>query len=405
MLKKFSTITSFNICTQIISLIGFTLITRLFSPEIIGQYLVYLSFTAIYLITSTGFYEQVFFLEKDESRYPLILSSIICIFLLSSLFAIPAIYLYESNIWIIPFIICSAFFGAMKVLIVSYAISRNRIIALSIIEMILSPILPLMMFFVYLFINTPTAYEMLIVNTVVTGLTVIVLWGYFLRFYFFKFISEALSCKYSVVINFMKEYIDLPKHKMTSEFAGVLALRLPVIFIANYFSTSASAYYGIALRIAMSPIMIVTKAVSQMYMQEYSLNKKQSQSSKNTFYKFTKLLLLLASGFIFAVFMFSEFVITLIFGNEYREVSHYLKFLAPYMFVLISVSPLLSTFVIERKISFLTRIKFTFLITTITSYFIGGMNDNVFISLALFSVFSLLVYLYAYIKIYNIHNA
>ena len=67
MFKKISIISILNILTQIIALAGFTITAKFYGLSNIGGLLVVSSYTGIISIASTGYLEQLFFVEKRSN--------------------------------------------------------------------------------------------------------------------------------------------------------------------------------------------------------------------------------------------------------------------------------------------------------------------------------------------------
>lgn len=404
MFKKVSKITLINIATQIISLAGFTVVARVIPPDALGQYMIYLSIISIVSVISTGFYEQAIYIEENKEKYKIIFTSIVYIAIVVGLVVFGVSTLYFGSFFISLLLFLGSLFASVKVFSVTYVISLGRLEMMSLVELFVSPILPLSLYVYSLNFNEVDAVQIFTINILVTSFISCSVFFLYLRLNSYMFIKYLFKLELTEIFKFMNCYKELPKFKMTSELFGVIALRLPVIVLGHFFSSSISAFYSISLRIAVSPISIITKVFSQMFVSEISKLTKNNHETKNIFIKFFKILFIIGIAAILSLYFISGSVINALFGSQYSDVYYYLISLAPYIFVLIVVSPLLSSFVIFRKSNVLFKVKFNFCVISIASYTLAVLIDNIYVGLVLFSSLTFLLYTYAFCVMFRIHK-
>ena len=69
MIRKISSVTLINLLSQVVSIIGFTLISRLYGPESLGGLFVFLSYSSIVSVISSGYLEQSFFILRQQNLF------------------------------------------------------------------------------------------------------------------------------------------------------------------------------------------------------------------------------------------------------------------------------------------------------------------------------------------------
>lgn len=396
--KNFSVVSFCNVGVQVTSLFFFTIITRLYEPKIIGAYLIYLSYVSIVVIFSTGFYEQALFIDRKNRRQPNIIFATLIVAFCSSIIA------YIPLALIIPdyaaFVSISVLAGAIRVIARSYGIVNGRLSHIAIYDLISSPIMPLFLMLGAKFFGQNSSLYLISVNALVTFFTSTVLFIYVVHLNKIKFVySLKKSFYFSIFI--LRRYVNLPKYKMTAELIGVLTLRLPLFVIDRFFTASLAAFYGVAFRIAITPINVVISTIAQMFLYKIRNNRSNLIDTYDVFIKYSFLLLGISSSSLVVIFTLSDWVIVQLFTEKYSDVSYMLKLLSPYIAILILVSPLMGTFVVYEKQRYLLIIKLFLLVLTAIGYAIAVLTSNIEYGFMFFSLSSVLMYGVAYFLMYK----
>jgi O-antigen/teichoic acid export membrane protein len=396
--KKFSVVTFCNLGVQITSLFFFTIIARLFEPEILGEYLIYLAYVSIIVILSTGFYEQALFIDTTDRRQGYIVVTVLTVALGSSFCAYVPMSIFSPDYAV--FVCLSVLAGAMRVIARSYGIVNGRLIHIAIYDLVSSPILPLSLVFGAKYFEQYTSLYLIYANSLVTFITSFLLLVYVVSLNRFKLVY-TLKHGLHLSILILRRYINLPKYKMTAELVGILTLRLPLFAMDRFFSANIAAFYGVAFRIAIVPVSVITSTVAQMFLYKIRYNRANSVSTYNVFIKYSLLLLGISILSIVTIFTLADWLIVQLFTAKYSEVSHILKLLSPYIAVLILVSPLMGTFVVYEKQRYLLVMKLLLLVMTAVGYMLAVLMDDIDYGFIIFSLSSILVYGYAYLLIYK----
>jgi len=229
--KRFSVITFCNVGVQITSLIFFTIIARLYEPEILGEYLIYLAYVSMVVLISTGFYEQALFIDTKDRRQAYILAATLSVaFCISLVTFIPLVLIIPEYA---VFVSLSVFAGAMRVVARSYGIVNGRLCQIAVYDFMLSPVMPLLFMLGAKVFGQSSSYFLISVNSMVSFFVSTVLLVYVLSLNKIKFTYPLTK---SIYFSFciLRRYIKLPKYKMTAELIGVLSLRLPLFVIDRF---------------------------------------------------------------------------------------------------------------------------------------------------------------------------
>ncbi|NVC64579.1 hypothetical protein FC652_15800 [Vibrio sp. 05-20-BW147] len=390
-LIKLFNITLINLVAQLLSLCGFVILTKIAKPEIIGEYVVFLSVGAICSVYITGFYEQSLYVKPNNVHNYI---KHVLIFLLATS-SLSLVFLKIMGVQNYFYITLFAFFSGVKSLARVIAIVRGELLRLALFECVVAIIVPLFVYLIWLFSGVIDSQVMMMVNVVGTSFTAIIC---LYVFYWSVNFSNQEQYKWSVngFYDYLVEFKKLPIQKMTAEIINVLTLRFPVIFIDKVFGSIYSAFYGTSIRIALSPVSIFCSSVAQIFTSKVIENKKNVMNLLIGGLRFTVALAFVGCLFIY----FSiDFIILLVFGPEYEYVSVMIKCLIPYIFSLVAFSPFFSLFVIFEKQNLLLIFNVVIFVLTVCSYLLSQVLGSVEFGIFSFSCSVLVCYLMMTIKL------
>lgn len=395
-MNKVIIITVVNILSQVLSMLGFLLVTKAVSPEFIGQYMVYLSIAAVISIVGTGFYEQALYIERDKNESPSIIGNVLVFALLSSsLILLLLSVLSVNHALLISFFV---FASGVKVLARTFAVINEKVLELAIWECLTVILVPLIIFILYSSYDLLSSDVMIKVNA----------YGFFAIscFFFWYFILRNISVHYiikSINLNnywrFIKRYKNLPMQKMVAELVNSLTIRSPTIIIEKVYSSEMAGFYGASLRIILSPISVFSSTISQLFTTRVVNDRSKTKDNLLSNLKLTIVMGLIIS---LLAYVFSELFIVFMFGEEYKIAGDIIKCLIPYMFALVSFSPFFSVFVIAEKQKELLFFNVIILSLTLISYAVGAYFNNVYSGIILFSFLSLIIHVAMIFRVYLI---
>lgn len=134
-------------------------------------------------------------------------------------------------------------------------------------------------------------------------------------------------------------YRAFPLYTLWASLFNVLGWQLPPLFFAAFFSTEIAGWYGLTLRVLGMPSALLGQAVAQVF---YPLAA-HSPHPANLIERIATLLLVTGSPLFILIFLQGELLFTLAFGNAWSMAGRYAEWLAPW-FMLAFISSPLSTF-------------------------------------------------------------
>jgi O-antigen/teichoic acid export membrane protein len=400
--KNVLTLITGSAISQIVIYASILLLTRIFSPEVFGIYILFSSATLILKPLATLQYEFAIVLpKKDEDAINLLGFSIIvlscyCFILfviiyffnesIAKFFNITAlsnfIYLLPLSVFLFG---CVSIFDYWNNRINKFKnISQGLIVKSSVMSATqvatgLSPLksyglIPGMLlgqFFQLLFLIKKSA-------KLLTNLT------------------KEISLKRMFLL--AKKYKDIPIFDTIINLTNNLSNELPVLLITKYFGLESSGIYGLATKFTRAPIGIFQQSVGQVFFNKASKIYNNDGDLHALVIKTTKNLLLI-STFIFIPLFAISFYLDILFGEKWLEVGLYSRILIPWLFCSFLSNPISSLIMIlnkQKTIVFYDIFLLTFrFIALLSGYY---FYKNIVISLMLFSavgvLFNSLIFIY-----------
>lgn len=182
-----------------------------------------------------------------------------------------------------------------------------------------------------------------------------------------------------------KKYKDIPVFNTLINFTNTLSNELPILLISRYFGLANVGVYGLAIKVGRAPVGIIQQSVSQVFYNKasktYNLKEDLNQIVKKTYQNLLKI------GFlVFTPLFIISFYLDFIFGENWIDVGLYVRILIPWLFVAFLSAPLTSlTLVLNKQKAMLFYDTFL-LIFRFLAMFIGYyFYNDIVISLILFS--------------------
>ena len=396
--KKLSILVLCNALTQVVSIVGFIFISRIYAVAEIGEYLIYVAFVALLSVCATGNYEQAIFVEKREHFLEKIVS--LCIVFCLIFLLLVFLVLVTLDIEHAHYIIIAVLAAALMRVGISINIAKDRLVFNALYALVVSPILPIL-----IVINgnnfSPDAQAIIAIHSLTMLLTSLLFFSVSAKYSLTSMISGYR--KYWLqVLALSKRYRKFPQFSMPGELIGSSSMRIP-IFIANeYFSKQMAAYYGVVLRIAITPVSIILANVAQIFLHQVSSNYKNGLPSFVIFIKYFCGLFLVGLMGCVLVVAYGEDLIVLVLGNKYETVGILLVDILPYIFMLAVVSPLTSVLYIFEKQNYLFYNESAFFLATLVCFGYGAYIEDFFVGARLYAIFMAIIYTVIFLEIFII---
>lgn len=401
--RKFAIITVCNIAIQVISLMGFVFIARLYPVPEVGEYVTYIAYTAIISIISTGYYEQALFVER-RARFarrlktmPVVVSivvSLACWIVLAILGVKFAFY-----------IALSVISGGLTKTASNINITKNKLIWISMANLISAPLVPSLIILAAVLFVADADYMVAIQALSSFAISCI---------YYYVSVSReeigkaaSLKCWWLNNLALLRRYKGFAAYSMLGELAGTASARLPIMVATSFFEAAMAAFYGVALRVMLTPVAVLSSTISQIFLHKIYENKGNGVSSLRLFWMIFWSLFFLVGGILIVGFPFVEPIIVLLFTDKYLVVARIIELMLPYVFVLLVIAPMTSIFTVFEKQHYLFYNKLVQLGVSAIGFLVAAYLDDFMLGVMIFTGgMSLLhlVYLYQMIGVLKSHR-
>ncbi len=190
----------------------------------------------------------------------------------------------------------------------------------------------------------------------------------------------------------LKEYDQFPKYGTWSSLINNLSRNSIPLVLAQFFSQQLVGFYSYSTRLLNAPSGMYNSALSQVYF------KMASEESHETVRIQTKKIILFSLlvsiiPTLLLLFFGQEFFF-LLFSGEWIEAGKITQYLILWYFMRTITSPITSILDVRNELKFEFRVNIILLAAGITSIIIGGLLNNFYLSLLLYSISGILINLY-----------
>jgi lipopolysaccharide exporter len=203
---------------------------------------------------------------------------------------------------------------------------------------------------------------------------------------FSRFLSKA-----RMRIN-LKRYKKFPLVDSWGAFINNLSWQLPALMLLFFFSEKVVGYYSLSNRLILFPLTLLGNSIAQVFYQrsaELRANPANlSKSVELVFHRLTTISLYPA----LVLGICGPELFAIVFGENWIEAGRYTQILSPWMFVLFISTPLGNLFAALERQELSLSIYIVILLTRFGSLAIGGLTQNIYLTLGIWSVSGVLVY-------------
>jgi O-antigen/teichoic acid export membrane protein len=128
------------------------------------------------------------------------------------------------------------------------------------------------------------------------------------------------------------EYIDFPKYYLLYDLCTLGTLYLTPIIIASYYSQTECGLFSMAYKILMTPIVIITYSVYNVFMVEARKELEAKRNFSQLYLSTLKKMSLMAFGIYIVSFFFGNLIITTFLGEKWQNIEVYIKILSVILF-------------------------------------------------------------------------
>jgi O-antigen/teichoic acid export membrane protein len=383
---------------QIITILTAPIISRLFTPDAFGVLNVFTSLIGIISIVICLRYEFAIMLPEDDSDAANIFALCLAIALGISGAAVVFLLLFGHSLvnllkspnlyaffWLIPIgLLIQGLFAGLN-----YWNSRTkhfgRLSIARVAASITTSALPILL----AYLGRANAASLIYSYLAGTLIFVTVLGSQVLREYGSQLINNVHR---SQMMANLKRYRKFPLVDSWSSFINNLSWQLPSLMLLYYFSATVVGYYSLSNRMIVLPMTLIGSAIAQVFYQRSAeLRSHPENLSKSVELVFRRLV---AIGLFPAIVLgiAGPELFGIVFGSNWVEAGRYAQILSPWMFILFISSPISILFATLERQELALIVNFIILISRVAALVIGGLTNNIYITLIIWSGTGVIVY-------------
>lgn len=196
-----------------------------------------------------------------------------------------------------------------------------------------------------------------------------------------------------------KRYIKFPIYSASSQLFNAAGIQLPTIFMTTLYGGEMVGYYGLTSSIINIPMILIGNSIGDVFYSEAAnVGRKDPKMLKILSMKLFRRLFLIGLVPLFVLIIWGPFLFSFVFGQSWYNSGIYAQIMSFLVFARLIFTPISRIYsVFERqKEAFLLDLG-RVLLVLIVFYLSGAMNLNSYITVFLYSISMILIYLLTYI--------
>lgn len=386
------TLLSTSTLAQIIGLVVYPLLTRLYTPEDFGVLNVLLSMAGLLAIVSTGRYGPALVLEEDDASAKSILQLIMLIsgvlFVLSQLsftvFAHPIASLFKTAAGIerwLPFIPLLVLLMALWQALNYFCIRQKKFSVVGENNLVKS------------FLNAGLKLGFGYAGMLRSGLVMATLlsWASSLSLSIFR-VRKQLSGIFHVDKGLIRQmavkYSNFPKFELPQAVSNMLAGNLPLLMLPLCFDMDEVGLLSLALTIGFYPVGVFTGSMDQVLYKRVVEQRQRNEEVFPMIARFCQRTFLALLPFFVLFFFIAEWFFSFVFGAEWTEAGRYFKIMLPWLFVVTMSASLVFVPKVYFKQKTAMLIEFVYIFLRIAALCVGMWKHDLTLAILCFSIVS-----------------
>jgi O-antigen/teichoic acid export membrane protein len=144
---------------------------------------------------------------------------------------------------------------------------------------------------------------------------------------FFYFIAGRKKLKIGFYFSFseVKEYLSIGFYNFGSQFLDYVSSRLDIILIGRYFSMSELGYYNLAKELVVRPFFLINSLTNNVFVSSFAKIQDNIPLVREKFLLLVRVVSSISIPVYISIFLFSDFYIHVLYGDQYKSVSIFLK--------------------------------------------------------------------------------
>ena len=406
--RNFAKLLSANVVAQVIGLIVYPILTRIYSPEDFGLLNLFLSISGVLVILSTAEYYNAIVLPKKDKEGVEVFYLCVCILLfvvgfttlsvlfsdeIARLFNTPALANYY---WLMPILVLVL--GGWNILnywyvrcaryssISRYQLSQSTFSAVTKIG-----------FGHFGILQGGMIYSIVIAPTTALIISLLTL-----------FRQKVMSCWTRPSWNDIKfvanRYHKFPLYSLPRSFVNMVAGQLPVLLLTPLFGAQYVGWWSMALLLGFMPISMITKSIYQVLYQYTTDRVNNNQPIGVYFRRFTIFVLVIGVPLFGILYWLLPDLILLFLGEGWDETGVYLRWMLPWLLssVLTASTGFLADIFFKQQIGF--AFEMLTAILRVIGVLLGVWQDDFTLSIVCYAVGSAIAVIAQYVWLVSLVN-
>lgn len=372
-IKNIATLVSGVLLGQAITTIGMPIISRIYNPEVLGEFnIINSSGLIINGFLCLGLLTAIMIPEKDEEANGICKIITVALFLMSTFILLIVLVL-------------SPYFRIFEV-------SFNYGVACVLLWLLLLTTNISTMYYSY--VNRKKMYRVLFWNPTVGALSTVLIRivlgllgfgaiGYLIGAIASYMLNILYMARYvnpfqgshnkSHIRNLFKKYSDFPLYQMPANIISGIAGQLPVLLIARFFGNAVVGSFSMALSILNLPINFLASPINRVYFRDATELYNEGKNIANFTFNILKTNIRLAFIPISMLIIFGEPLFSLILGKNWSQAGTFASVLGIYSLMLFCSYCLAGNFVILKKQNINLIISIVSVILSVISISVGSL--------------------------------
>jgi O-antigen/teichoic acid export membrane protein len=376
--------------TNLVSLLGYFLLTKIYSMEVLGEFFsIFAAASIISVLIHLGFSQAIPLMDEEQVKIGLtsLVGVSISIVLFGMVLLMQSSYLF--------FVLFAAGILSLGALLEVFLVREGNIKAIFIVR----PAVPMISFLVCLFSGwLLDGSRNLIVGSYFLGMGMVMVVAYR-----YLISSLIIPLKYSEVKSLILSFSNFPRFIWPGLVLHTTALSLPSIVGLNYFGGAAVASYNLAYKFVFAPMGLLGQAIGQAYISRLS-KAYRGKVPLHTSRKIDVVLFLVAATISILIFFIFPWVSELVFEENHAETSRYALALIPMCFAMLSVAPLTNLFQFTNNQKKILMIQFLTFLSSLFAFSMGVYLDDFYVGVLLFSLLALARYIFVYFEVLHVRK-
>lgn len=138
-------------------------------------------------------------------------------------------------------------------------------------------------------------------------------------------------------------YKDFPKYSLWATLANGISVNVLSFLLSTFYSLAALGFYNLVQRVLAAPSAVLGSAIGQVFYQRASVELREKGNMRQSFREAWLRLLAISIPPFLIIYLFAEPFFAWVFGESWRLAGTYAEILAPLFWIRFWVSPLSST--------------------------------------------------------------